>query len=191
MKVARERKSSVLASNAVHHRVDSLTGIVALLAILGANLLHEATWLDPVGGLFISLLVIRAGASNTLSALYELADRSIDAEVQDSVAKHAHRALDELAAATGGSISAHEVQLVQVSGVKSGQNYLVDVELAVPGDWTVERVRRIEEAVWGMKARGVAPSLRRSRIMTTVIMMGMIMPRGSEMVRTRKTLVAD
>jgi divalent metal cation (Fe/Co/Zn/Cd) transporter len=158
MKVARERKSSVLASNAVHHRVDSLTGIVALLAILGANLLHEATWLDPVGGLFISLLVIRAGASNTLSALYELADRSIDAEVQDSVAKHAHRALDELAAATGGSISAHEVQLVQVSGVKSGQNYLVDVELAVPGDWTVERVRRIEEAVRervGKKVRGV------------------------------------
>ena len=37
MKVARERKSSVLASNAVHHRVDSLTGIVTLFAILGAN----------------------------------------------------------------------------------------------------------------------------------------------------------
>ena len=80
MKVARERKSSVLASNAVHHRVDSLTGIVTLFAILGANFLQNAAWLDPVGGLLISLLVIKAGWGNTISALYELADKGIDEE---------------------------------------------------------------------------------------------------------------
>lgn len=34
MKVARERKTSVLASNTAHYRVDSLTGIVTLFAIL-------------------------------------------------------------------------------------------------------------------------------------------------------------
>ena len=78
MKVARERKSSVLASNAVHHRVDSLTGIVTLAVILGANFMQNAAWLDPVGGLLISLMVIRAGAENTVSSLQELADRGID-----------------------------------------------------------------------------------------------------------------
>jgi divalent metal cation (Fe/Co/Zn/Cd) transporter len=156
MKVARERKSSVLASNAVHHRVDSLTGIVALLAILGANLLKDATWLDPVGGLFISLLVIRAGFSNTLSALYELADRSIDEEVRESVSKQVGKSLDGVA-------QGHEVELRDVTGVKSGQNYLVDLELAVPSLWTVEDVRGVEEAVRtrvGGKVRGV----RRVRI---------------------------
>jgi divalent metal cation (Fe/Co/Zn/Cd) transporter len=156
MKVARERKSSVLASNAVHHRVDSLTGIVALLAILGANLLKDATWLDPVGGLFISLLVIRAGFSNTLSALYELADRSIDEEVRASVSKQVGKSLEGLA-------QGHEVELRDVTGVKSGQNYLVDLELAVPSLWTVEDVRGVEEAVRtrvGGKVRGV----RRVRI---------------------------
>ncbi|AEO69511.1 c5c05e6a-bcf7-48cb-8031-ca096142de8a [Thermothielavioides terrestris] len=154
MKVARERKSSVLASNAVHHRVDSLTGIVALLAILGANLLHDATWLDPVGGLFISLLVIRAGFNNTLSALYELADRSIDAEVRAAVSRQVAKALaDDVAQGRG-----REVQLRDVTGVKSGQNYLVDLELAVPSLWTVEDVRGVEEAVRtrvGAKVRGV------------------------------------
>ncbi|PBP28669.1 actin-like ATPase domain-containing protein [Diplocarpon rosae] len=55
MKVAKERKSSVLASNAIHHRVDSLTGIVTLFAILGANFLHEAAWLDPVGDLQLAV----------------------------------------------------------------------------------------------------------------------------------------
>lgn len=151
MKVARDRKSSVLASNAVHHRVDSLTGIVALLAILGANLLRDATWLDPVGGLFISLLVIRAGLSNTLSALYELADRSIDEEVRASVSRQVGKSMADVA-------DGHEVDLRDVTGVKSGQNYLVDLELAVPSLWTVEQVRGVEEAVRtrvGAKVRGV------------------------------------
>ncbi|KAL2181915.1 cation efflux family-domain-containing protein [Thermothelomyces heterothallicus CBS 202.75] len=182
MKVARERKSSVLASNAVHHRVDSLTGIVALLAILGANLLRDATWLDPVGGLFISLLVIRAGFSNTLAALYELADRSIDEEVRASVAKQVGKGLASLndnndhdhdhdhdadqhrrqrsssSSSSSSSVRGDDVELREVTGVKSGQNYLVDVELAVPGHWTVEDVRAVEEAVRarvGARVRGV------------------------------------
>jgi divalent metal cation (Fe/Co/Zn/Cd) transporter len=153
MKVARERKSSVLASNAVHHRVDSLTGIVALVAILGANLLKDATWLDPVGGLFISLLVIRAGFSNTVAALHELADRSIDEEVRASVSKQAAKGLEAVPDARGA-----EVDLRDVTGVKSGQNYLVDLELGVPALWTVEEVRAVEEAVRarvGEKVRGV------------------------------------
>ncbi|TDZ18398.1 Mitochondrial metal transporter 2 [Colletotrichum orbiculare MAFF 240422] len=151
MKVARERKSSVLASNAVHHRVDSWTGIVTLLAILGANIFRDAAWLDPVGGLMISLLVIKAGAENTLSALYELADRSIDEEIKESVQKHTLRSLSDVT-------EGHEVEVRDVSGVKSGQNYLVDIELAVPGAWTVEQVRLVEANVRtqvGSSVRGV------------------------------------
>jgi len=151
MKVARERKSSVLASNAIHHRVDSLTGIVTLLAILGANFLHNAAWLDPVGGFFISLLVIRAGWSNTLSALYELADRSIDEEVRQSIRQRVAEGLKGLS-------EGHEVELRDATGVKSGQNYLVDLELAVPSMWTVEDIRGVEDAVRtrvGGKVRGV------------------------------------
>lgn len=151
MKVARERKSSVLASNAVHHRVDSLTGIVTLLVILGANFLHDATWLDPVGGLFISLLVIRAGWGNTVSALYELADRSIDEEIKQSVRRQVMKGL-------AGVSEGHEVELREVSGIKSGQNYLIDLEVAVPNMWTVEDVRGVEEALRnqvGSKVRGV------------------------------------
>ncbi|KAL0767568.1 hypothetical protein CaCOL14_009807 [Colletotrichum acutatum] len=151
MKVAVERKSSVLASNAVHHRVDSWTGIVTLLAILGANFFKDATWLDPVGGLMISLLVIKAGAENTLSSVYELADRAIDDEVKGDVQKYALRSLSDV---TDG----HEVDVRNVSGVKSGQNYLVDIDLAVPGAWSVEAVREVEDQVRtlvGAKVRGV------------------------------------
>lgn len=151
MKVAKERKSSVLASNAIHHRVDSLTGIVTLFAILGANFLHEAAWLDPVGGFLISLLVIKAGWGNTVSALYELADKGIDDEVKDSVRKATATSFETLKNGT-------QVQLKEVEGVKSGQNYLVDLQLAVPKNWTVEEVREVEQGVReavGVKVRGV------------------------------------
>lgn len=150
MKIAKERKSSVLASNAIHHRVDSLTGIVTLFAILGANFLHNAAWLDPVGGFLISLLVIKAGWGNTASALYELADKSIDEEVRSSIQRAAQKSFAELKEGA-------EVEIRDIQGVKSGQNYLVDLELAVPKTWTVEEVRQVEEGarvMIGSKVRG-------------------------------------
>ncbi|KAF3770220.1 hypothetical protein M406DRAFT_335934 [Cryphonectria parasitica EP155] len=151
MKVAKERKSQVLASNAIHHRVDSWTGIVTMLIIVGANVLKDATWLDPVGGLLISFLVIKGGWGNTLSSLYELADRTIDDEVKKSVRRQAQKSIENIS-------QGHEVELRDVSGIKSGQNYLIDVELAVPGGWTVEDVREVESAIRtqiGAKVRGV------------------------------------
>ncbi|KAI1378323.1 cation efflux family-domain-containing protein [Hypoxylon crocopeplum] len=151
MKVARERKSSVLASNAVHHRVDSLTGIVTLAVILGANLVENAAWLDPVGGLLISLMVVKAGAENTISALFELADRSIDDEVKSSVRKHALRIFSSIT-------EGHEMELRDVTGVKSGQNYLVDLEVAAPSTWTIEDISDAEDKIRtqvGSKVRGV------------------------------------
>ncbi|KAJ2907213.1 hypothetical protein MKZ38_006507 [Zalerion maritima] len=140
MKVARERKSSVLSSNAVHHRIDSLTGIVTLLVILGANFLANAAWLDPVGGLLISLMVIRAGFGNTISAVYELADKTIDDDVKKSVRKHAQASLAKVS-------EGHQIEIRDISGIKSGQNYLIDIEAAVPGGWTVEDCREVEETI--------------------------------------------
>ena len=147
MKVAKERKSSVLESNAIHHRVDSLTGIAALLSIAVSNLFPTFAGMDSVGGLLISWLVVRAGWGNTLSALYELADRSIDDEVKRAVRRQAAKGLAEDAGVLDAGVDVAEVETRDVSGVKSGQNYLVDLELAVPGAWTVEQVRAVEDAV--------------------------------------------
>lgn len=151
MKVANERKSSVLASNAIHHRVDSLTSIVALFTIGGTYLFRDASWLDPVGGLLISLMVIKAGWGNTRTSLLELADTTVDDEIKTAVQKAAAKALSTVN--DGGSVKIRDVQ-----GMKSGQNYLMDVELAVPGVWSVQRSREIEErvrATIGSSLRGV------------------------------------
>ena len=159
MKIAKERKSSVLASNAVHHRIDSLTSIVALLTIGGAHIFTDASWLDPVCGLIISGMVIKAGWNNTLTSLLELGDISIDDQVKKAVQRAANKAIkgDEMSGVVGipgGDV----VEVKDIQGIKSGQNYLVDIELAVPGSWTVDQIREIEEAVRvrvGSKVRGV------------------------------------
>ncbi|PCH02455.1 Cation efflux protein [Penicillium occitanis (nom. inval.)] len=151
MKIAQERKSSVLASNAVHHRIDSLTSLVALATIGGAHIFTNAAWLDPVGGLIISLMVINAGWTNTKTALLELADTTFDEEIKDSVRKAATKTLSK-------STTMQDIQIRDIQGLKSGQNYLVDIEVGVTGSMTVQQSREIEEVLRtgvGAKVRGV------------------------------------
>jgi divalent metal cation (Fe/Co/Zn/Cd) transporter len=167
MKVAKERKSSILASNAVHHRIDSLTSIVALLTIGGSHLLHDGSWLDPVGGLIISAMVIQAGAANTRTALRELADQAVDPDVRAAVrhaAVDAHVDLPATAAASAPGNAVDRLWSVRdVQGIKSGQNYLIDLEVAVPRTWSVDYTRHLEAALRHAVARRLR-AVRRLRV---------------------------
>lgn len=150
MKVAKERKSSILASNAVHHRVDSLTSIVALVAIGGSHILEGASWLDPVGGLLVSLMVIRAGFGNTLTAVYELVDVGVEDDMKDAVRRATQKVLQEE--------SESDFEVYGVQGTKAGQNYLMDIEIGAPADWTLDKLRKTEEVVRsrvGSRVKGV------------------------------------
>ena len=159
MKIAKERKSAVLASNAVHHRIDSLTSIVALLTIGGAHVISNAAWLDPVGGLLISFMVIRAGWGNTMSSLLELGDITVDDDVKNSVRRAATKAIKgDVKSGLAGVAGGDAVEIKDVQGVKSGQNYLMDIELGVPSEWNVDQILAVETVVReraGAKVRGV------------------------------------
>lgn len=101
---------------------------------------NDASWLDPVGGLLISLMVIKAGWGNTRTSLLELADTTVDDEIKVSSRKAANKALAGLSNCEG-------VEVRDVQGMKSGQNYLMEVEVAVPGEWSVSRSRELEGVV--------------------------------------------
>lgn len=75
-KVAVETKSNVLMANAWHHRVDSLTSLVALVTI-SSGYLFNIHALDAVGGLIVSGLVVKAGADGMVTAIKELIDKSV------------------------------------------------------------------------------------------------------------------
>lgn len=121
--------------------------------IFGSNILENASWLDPVGGLVISFMVIQAGVGNTKAALFELADVGVETEMQENVRKAAIKALADVNVGSSSEVSVRHVQ-----GVKSGQNYLMDIELGVPGIYSVDQTRDIENLVRervGSKVRGV------------------------------------
>lgn len=169
MKIARERKSSVLASNAVHHRIDSLTSIVALIAIAGSHLFTGTSWLDPVGGLIVSFMVVRAGWSNTGQALLELADVGVDSDIKNSVRKAAAAAiklsLNKTDSVSSADESRNHIQVRDVQGIKAGQTYLMDIELAVPESWTIRQIRVIEDAV-RLKVGSTVRGVRRVKVRT-------------------------
>ncbi|KAI9893614.1 MAG: hypothetical protein M1814_006410 [Vezdaea aestivalis] len=158
MAVAKARKSVVLASNAVHHRVDSLTSIVALAAIGGSHFLNNAAWLDPLGGLLVSLMVVRAGWTNTGAALRELADIGVDDEVKSSVQTASTEAIRSIPDVDPEDISLRSVQII-----KSGPNFLTDITLNVPKDWSVEKTSDIETHIRAEMKQKVK-SVRRLRV---------------------------
>lgn len=95
-------------------------------------------------------MVVNAGFENTRASLYELADQSIDSEVKELVRTQAQRGLAQVE-------YGHEAELRRVTGVKSGQNYLIDLEVAVPGPWSVDRISNLEtvlRAQVGGRVRG-------------------------------------
>jgi divalent metal cation (Fe/Co/Zn/Cd) transporter len=111
--------------------------------------------MDAVGGMLISWLVIRAGWGNTYTSLVELADAGVDAEMKEKVHTTAEKAL-RIANQTG-------VEIRRVQGTKAGQSYLLELEIAVPTNYTVSQTQGIEDLVRnriGERVRGV----RRVRI---------------------------
>lgn len=75
-RVAIKTNSNVLMANAWHHRIDSLTSLVALVAI-SSSYFFGIQSLDSLGGLLVSVLIIKAGGEGMVSSVKELTDQSL------------------------------------------------------------------------------------------------------------------
>ena len=120
-------------------------------------MLDNISWLDPIGGLVVSIMVIRAGWGNTGLALLELADVGVVDEIRGAVQNAATKALLYLSIDSD-RVTSTNVEIRDIQGVKAGQSYLMSIEVAVPEDWTVRATRLVEEAIRenvGSKVRGV------------------------------------
>ncbi|KAI7969210.1 hypothetical protein EIK77_006115 [Talaromyces pinophilus] len=109
--------------------------------VLGPNI--NAIWL-AAGSIVAKEWLYRA-------TLLELADTTFDEEIKDSVRKAATKTLSK-------STTMQDIQIRDIQGLKSGQNYLVDIEVGVTGSMTVQQSREIEEVLRtgvGAKVRGV------------------------------------
>lgn len=80
---ARKIKSISMEGDAWHHRSDALSSIGAFLGILGAR--YGYTFLDPLAGILVSVLIIKVGVELYIRAIKELVDASADNDVLEHI----------------------------------------------------------------------------------------------------------
>lgn len=132
IKAGKKLNSNVLIADAWHHRSDALSSFAALIGIIGARMGYK--FLDPLAGIIVSIIVIKAGIQIFLNALNELMDVSIEIE---KIEELAHKILAH-----------NEIKTINdIKARKHGSKVFVDVEIAVDPDITVSKGHDIAEDV--------------------------------------------
>lgn len=132
MKVANQMNSKVLVANAWHHRVDSLTAFVAVVTVTGGVMFNIA-WLDSVGGLLVSALIIKAGWGSFKNAIFELIDKG-ESKVSDESTKIKSIIQD--------NIGEERFKVLNLSVLPSGANTNIFITL-VGSDSTNESIKEL------------------------------------------------
>lgn len=130
----RRIRSQALVANAWHHRLDAVSSVPALLAVGGAVLFPGWTFLDHVGALVVSLLILYAAIRIIRPGLGELIDAGASREICEAIKSRA--------GSIGPVKDVHDVRTRYVSG-----GMLVDLHIVVDGGMTVRQGHRIAERV--------------------------------------------
>ncbi|OBA26261.1 cation efflux protein [Hanseniaspora valbyensis NRRL Y-1626] len=131
-KVATEVKSNVLLANAYHHRVDSLSAMVAMVSI-SSSFFFNFAYLDAIGGLIISGILIRSGFSGVWNACGELLDKKVleTSDKYKNVKMEVDALLDNLVSNNNSDIP---YKLKQLTVLPCGAHLNCFIELTVPDE---------------------------------------------------------
>jgi cation diffusion facilitator family transporter len=132
--VGRQEKSTAIVANAWHHRSDAFSSIPAVLAVAIAQIAPGWSFLDHVGAVLVSLLILQAAWKIGHPALQALTDRSAPPETQD--------AMRALALAVPGVLASHALRTRFL-----GSGWGVDLHVQVQADLTVDKGHNIAGAV--------------------------------------------
>jgi len=134
VRVGRRARSSAVIAKAWDHRSDVFTSMPVAAAVLGARYLPTWWFLDHIGALLVSLIILRAGWRIGWPALQELTDIGAPEAVRERI-----RAI---AMATDGVLYVHAIRTRYVGPV-----LLADLHVKVNGAMTVREGHDISELV--------------------------------------------
>lgn len=142
-KVATASNSQVLLANAYHHRVDSLSAMVALVSISGGYFFHLA-YLDAIGGMIISGLLVKSGFSGIWKACEDLLDKKLDYkdDVYKKVKSNIELHLENLVSNNNSNIP---YKLREFDILRHGSYYNLFIKLDVPMQQKWDNVLDIKE----------------------------------------------
>jgi len=140
-RVAREENSPVLHANALHHRSDAYTSIVALCAILG-NWWMPGLPLDPLGGIIVSALILQQSMFILGGSVKELTDRGVSPETVLALAE----AVDPLLSRER-QANLKLVDIKDIRAVRAGSRMFIDLLAYVDKNATISDLNRIEDNI--------------------------------------------
>ena len=132
LKAAREHHSSLLESNAWHHRSDALSSLVVVAGI-SAQLLG-VPYMDAVAAVVVAVMIMLMGYRLSRKALNELIDAGLDFELVDEVR--------EAMLADTSVVGIHNLR----SRSMGGQGY-IDAHIEVDSDLTVSEAHYIAHKI--------------------------------------------
>jgi len=132
--VGKQTKSSAVIANAWHHRSDAISSIPALIAVAAAALHPDLAFVDRVGALIVSLIILKVS--------WEIL-RPVFSELTESGAPRKDREkIKSIAMDVNGVQHVHAVRTR-----KMGAGIFVDLHILVDGDMSVRKGHRISHEV--------------------------------------------
>lgn len=132
--VAKRTKSSALMANAWHHRSDALSSIPALIAVTAAAVYPGLAFIDRVGALIVSLIILKVSWGILKPAVSELTDRGVSQKDREKIAS--------IVADIAGVRGVHDIRTR-----KMGAGFFADVHVMIDGKMTIWQGHRISEAI--------------------------------------------
>jgi len=124
VRVGRRMKSSAMIANAWHHRSDAMSSVPVAIAVLGTRIEPSWIFLDHIGAVIVSILIIQAAWVITRPSLQQLIDRGAEQTVREGLAALARR--------TPGVRTVHGLRTRRVGpGLHVDLHVLVDPEISV------------------------------------------------------------
>ncbi|KAJ2918596.1 hypothetical protein MD484_g1873, partial [Candolleomyces efflorescens] len=141
--VADEEKSPVLLANAIHHRSDAYSSLVAFFAIIG-TWLFPAFPLDPIG------VILQQGYSLLRGAWGDLTDAGVSPRTRASIQKVLQLLITKGENGTSTSLTPHIPPLLAISDLRArraGSMLFVDLTASVPSNITVAQANVLDEHI--------------------------------------------
>lgn len=127
-------RSPALVANAWHHRLDAVSSVPALLAVGGAILIPRWAFLDHVGALAVSVLIIYAAVKIIWPGIREFTDAGAPQHICDEITRIALR--------EKGVCGVHAVRTRYI-----GMSLQADLHVVVDRSMTVQEGHEVAEAV--------------------------------------------
>ncbi|KIJ47858.1 hypothetical protein M422DRAFT_163449 [Sphaerobolus stellatus SS14] len=140
-KVADEERSSVLRANAIHHRSDAWSSLVALFAILGSWAVPGLP-LDPIGGLLVSFVIFGQGLGLLRGAFRQLTDAGVSDSTRLALAQQLKPLYEDPSLRIPNLLSVQDLR-----AARSGALMFVDLVVVVPNQATMLEAYIVQQEI--------------------------------------------